>query len=199
MFGQLVLIQSWESRPLLMQCSRCLRFGHMVECCCQQKDLVVCSLCGGAHPGAGHPSNCPFQDKHPGRKCDCTPSCFLCLSQGKEKDVAGHTATSVLCLLHKNFHPPLTDQEGNIQMADVTHKCSTMVLPTPGASGDFSLVTRDDIHCLAATRVSTTNIIKTLVPLKLATLTETNPAASSPNCYVYRLCLPLQTYLLTDK
>ena len=33
MFGKLVTICSWETRPLLSQCTRCLRLGHTVERC----------------------------------------------------------------------------------------------------------------------------------------------------------------------
>ena len=33
MFGKLVSIRSWEARPLLSQCTRCLRLGHTVERC----------------------------------------------------------------------------------------------------------------------------------------------------------------------
>ena len=62
MFGKLVTIRSWESRPLLPQCTRCLRLGHTVDRCRRHKDLVVCSKCGGAHQDTLHHFNCPRSD-----------------------------------------------------------------------------------------------------------------------------------------
>ena len=103
MFGKLVTIRSWETRPLLSQCSRCLRLGHTVERCRRHKDLVVCSKCGGAHVDTLHHFNCPRSDKHKGRGCDCPPSCFLCIAQGNHKAAQGHTSTSVTCLIRKHF------------------------------------------------------------------------------------------------
>ena len=64
MFSKLVTIHSWESCPLLSQCTRCLQLGHTVERCRHHKDLVVCSKCGGAHQDALHHFNCPRSDKH---------------------------------------------------------------------------------------------------------------------------------------
>ena len=62
MFGKLVTIRSWETRPLLSQCTRCLRLGHTVERCHRHKDLVVCSKCGSTHQDALHHFNCPRSD-----------------------------------------------------------------------------------------------------------------------------------------
>ena len=62
MFGKLVTIHSWETHPLLSQCTRCLCLGHTVERCQRHKDLVVCSKCGGAHQDSLHHFNCPHND-----------------------------------------------------------------------------------------------------------------------------------------
>jgi hypothetical protein len=103
MFGKLVTIRSWEARPLLSQCTHCLCLGHTVECCCQHKDLIICSKCRGAHQDSLHHFNCPCSNRHKGRGCDCPPSCFLCIAQGNHKVAEGHKSTSVTCPIWKHF------------------------------------------------------------------------------------------------
>jgi hypothetical protein len=145
MFGKLVTIQSWETRPLLLQCTRCLRLGHTIEWCQRHKDLVVCSKCGGAQQDALHHFNCPHSDRHKGRGCDCPLSCFLCIAQGNPKAAQGHTSTSVTCPIRKHFRLPTVDPEGNIPAAPLNRTCNTTIPPTLGADAPMTVLSGSDI------------------------------------------------------
>ena len=164
MFGKLVSIRGWEARPLLSQCTRCLRLGHTVERCRRHKDLVVCSKCGGAHQDALHHFNCPHANKHKGRGCDCPPSCFLCIAQGNPKAAQGHTSTSVSCPIRKHFRspPPTTDLPDRQR--------SITIPPTPAASGPMRVLTSDTIKQLSSEGMAVDDITRLLVPPEVANL-----------------------------
>ncbi|GBP65864.1 hypothetical protein EVAR_85132_1 [Eumeta japonica] len=72
----------WDQSPLV-QCSRCLGFGHSKKYCREQNDK--CAHCGGDHTGP----LCP------GRKAAQPPKCINCTRAGCE-DVA-HSAFSQEC------------------------------------------------------------------------------------------------------
>lgn len=166
MFGKLVTIRSWETRPLLSQCTCCLRLGHTVERCHQHKDLVVCSKCGGAHQDNLHHFNCPRSDRHKGRGCDCPPLCFLCIAQGNHKAAQGHTSTSVTCPIQKHFRLPSADP------TDTPANCarSTTIPPTPAMSSPMNVLTSTDIRQLSADGMSTEAITRLLVPQEIANM-----------------------------
>ena len=170
MFGKLITICSWETRPLLSQCTRCLRLGHTVERCHRHKDLVVCSKCGGAHEDALHHFNCPRSDRHKGRGCDCPPSCFLCIAQGNLKAAQGHTSTSVTCPIRKHFRLPTLDTEGNTTSIAPTRARSMTIPPTPGANAPMTVLSRSDIRQLSAEGMSTEAITHLLIPQEVAEL-----------------------------
>jgi hypothetical protein len=161
MFGKLVTIWSWETCPLLSQCTHCLRLGHTVECCRRHKDLVVCSKCGRAHQDSLHHFNCPHSDHHKGRGCDCPPSCFLCILQGNHKAAQGHTSTSVSCPICKHFCLPLDDS---------SHERSMTIPPTPGADGPMTVLSSSNIRQLSANGMSTEAITRLLVPQEIANM-----------------------------
>ena len=172
MFGKLVTIRAWEARPLLSQCTRCLRLGHTVDRCRRHKDLVVCSKCGGAHADALHHFNCPRSDRHKGRGCDCPPSCFLCIAQGNHKAAQGHTSTSATCPIRKHFRPPLPTDDTTTN-ADTARARSTTIPPTPAANEPMTVLTSSDIHQLAAEGMSTDAITNLLVPQEVAEMAST--------------------------
>ena len=169
MFGKLVTIHSWEARPLLSQCTWCLRLGHTVDRCRRHKDLVVCSKCGGAHEDALHHFNCPRSDRHKGRGCDCPPTCFLCIVQGNHKAAQGHTSTSATCPIWKHFRAPVDDTT-----PAQTRGRSTTIPPTPAADAPMHLLTSTDIRKLSAKGVSTEAITRLLVPPEVANLASTS-------------------------
>ena len=164
MFGKLVTIRSWEARPILSQCTRCLQLGHTVDRCRRHKDLVVCSKCGGAHEDALHHFNCPRSDRHKGRGCDCPPSCFLCIAQGNHKTAQGHTLTSVTCPIRKHFRTPSDDPTTPNRARSVT------IPPTPATATPMNVLTSDDIRQLSAEGVSTEAITRLLVPPEVINL-----------------------------
>ena len=168
MFGKLITIRSWEARPLLSQCTRCLCLGHTVDRCRHHKDLVVCSKCGGAHEDALHHFNCPRSDKHKGRGCDCPPSCFLCIAQGNYKAAQVHTSTSVTCPIQKHFRSP-TDTNTPADRA-----CSTTIPPTPAADALMSVLTSTDIQQLSAEGLSADAITRLLVPQEVVDMASTS-------------------------
>ena len=61
LFGKFVKIIPFESRAVLVQCSRCLRLCHSVERCRRPRSTIICGLCGGPHTHASHPYHCPTQ------------------------------------------------------------------------------------------------------------------------------------------
>ena len=173
MFGKLVTIRRWEARPLLSQCSRCLRLGHTVDRCRRHKDLVVCSKCGGAHEDALHHFNCPRSDRHKGRGCDCPPSCFLCIAQGNHKAAQGHTSTSVTCPIRKHFRLPTI--ETNTPTAP-TRDRSTTIPPPSEATAPMTVLSGPEIRQLAADGMTTEAITRLLVPQEVADMaTSTTP------------------------
>ena len=171
MFGKLVTIRSWKARPLLSQCTRCLRLGHTVDRCRRHKDLVVCSKCGGAHEDALHHFNCPWSDRHKGRGCNCPPTCFLCIAQGNHKAAQGHMSTSATCPIRKHFRPPTDDTNPAL-----TRARSTTIPPTLAADSPMNLLTSTDIRQLSAEGVSTEAITRLLVPPEVANMAS----ASTP-------------------
>ena len=168
MFGKLVSIRSWEARPLLSQCTRCLRLGHTVERCRRHKDLVVCSKCGGAHQDALHHFNCPHANKHKGRGCDCPPSCFLCIAQGNPKAAQGHTSTSASCPIRKHFRTPTPVAE------PTARQCSSTIPPTPATGALMTVLTSDQIKQFSAEGMAVDNITCLLVPPEVAALATTS-------------------------
>ena len=173
MFGKLVTIRSWEARPLLSQCTRCLRLGHTVDRCRRHKDLVVCSKCGGAHQDALHHFNCPRSDRHKGRGCDCPPSCFLCIAQGNNKATQGHTSTSVTCPIRKHFRLPSDTPNDQPTCAR-----STTIPPTPATETPMNVLTSTDIRQLSAEGLSTEAITRLLVPQEVANMASTTAPMS---------------------
>ena len=167
MFGKLVSIRSWEARPLLSQCTRCLRLGHTIERCRRHKDLVVCSKCGGAHQDALHHFNCPHANKHKGRGCDCPPSCFLCIAQGHPKAAQGHTSTSATCPLRKHFRSPSVAEPN-------TRPRSSTIPPTPAAAGPMTVLSSDQIKRFSAEGMAVDDITRLLVPPEVAALASTS-------------------------
>ena len=175
MFGKLVSIRSWEARPLLSQCTRCLRLGHSVERCRRHKDLVVCSKCGGAHQDALHHFNCPHANKHKGRGCDCPPSCFLCIAQGHPKAAQGHTSTSVSCPLRKHFRTPTPVSEPD------TRQRSTTIPPSPGANGPMTVLSSAEIKQFSADGMAVDDITRLLVPPEVAALASASTPTRTGN------------------
>ena len=176
MFGKLVTIRSWEARPLLSQCSRCLRLGHTVDRCRRHKDLVVCSKCRGAHEDTLHHFNCPRSDRHKGRGCDCPPSCFLYIAQGNHKAAQGHTSTSVTCPIRKHFRLPLTNETDPPTLA--TRDRSTTIPPPSEATAPMTVLTRPEIRQLAAEGMSTEAITRLLVPKEVIDMTKSTTPTS---------------------
>jgi hypothetical protein len=166
MFGKLVTIRSWEARPLLSQCTRCLCLGHTVDRCRHHKDLVVCSKCSGAHEDTLHHFNCPQSDRHKGRGCDCPHSCFLCIAQGNYKAAQGHTSTSIECPIRKHFHSPIADPEGNIPPTNRGR--SVTIPPTLATTQPMSVLTSTDIQQLSVDGVSADAITRLLVLQEVA-------------------------------
>ena len=178
MFGKLVTICSWEVHPLLSQCMRCLCLGHTVNRCCRHKDLMICSKCGGAHQDVLHHFNCPCNNKHKGRGCDCPPSCFLCITQGNHKVAEGHTSTSVTCPIWKHFRLPVPDPEGII-LTPNTHQCSITIPLTPGTDVPMNVLTGDDICNLSKNGMSTEAITRLLVPIDITNMAITHATLSA--------------------
>ena len=173
MFGKLVTIRSWEARPLLSQCTRCLRLGHTVDKCHRHKDLVVCSKCGGAHQDALYHFNCPHANKHKGRGCDCPPSCFLCIAQGNPKAAQGHTSTSVLCPIRKHFRTPTP------ATIPADRGRSTTIPPTPAADGPMTVLTSANIRQFSNDGMAVDDITRLLVPPKIAALASTSTTSAT--------------------
>ena len=107
MFGGTARACKFNSLPLLLQCERCWRLGHATRRCPRPKTLLVCSICGGAHPTSEHQFKCKDVKKHSTLKCDCPRSCINCMreSPGSAK---GHLSTDHTCPLRAKYRAPLT-------------------------------------------------------------------------------------------
>jgi hypothetical protein len=116
MFGGQVQAQRFHSLPLVQQCTRCWALGHMVQRCPRPKAVVVCSICGGAHPAKEHQFKCPRAMSHSTLKCDCPRKCLNCTRE--KLPAQGHLSTDLSCPLRKKFRSPsrrtgvTTDEEG---------------------------------------------------------------------------------------
>lgn len=78
-----------EDQSPLVQCSRCLGYGHTKRLCTQEADL--CSYCGGPHLGA----ECPE------RRSATAPRCVNCCAAGIEK--ADHSAFNDICPVRRRW------------------------------------------------------------------------------------------------
>ncbi|XP_045453294.1 uncharacterized protein LOC123662495 [Melitaea cinxia] len=74
-----------EDQSPLIQCMRCLGFGHTKALCKQDKD--ACNYCAGEHTGG----NCPSKAKSD------LPQCINCLRAKRSGHDLGHTAYSAEC------------------------------------------------------------------------------------------------------
>lgn len=101
-FGAHALPRRFESCPPLRQCARCHRLGHMAsdQACQLKRDAIHCYLCGGAHPGDDHPTNCRRANNHQEHGiCDCPVKCINCRK-------VGHHALDLACPDRARFRIP---------------------------------------------------------------------------------------------
>jgi hypothetical protein len=71
--------------------------------------------------------------------------------------------------------PPPSDGEGNIHLPDVGSGTETLPL-TPGHAGPFTILTTDELTSLWDQGASVNDIIRSIVPPEIATLSNTNHA-----------------------
>ena len=107
MFGGMARACKFNSLPLLLQCERCWRLGHATRRCPKPKTLLVCSICGGAHPTSEHQFKCKDVKKHSTLKCDCPRSCINCIRESPTT-AKGHLSTDHTCPLRSKYRAPLT-------------------------------------------------------------------------------------------
>ena len=107
MFGGSARAVKFNALPLLAQCERCWRLGHVSHRCPKPKTLLVCSICGGAHKAVDHQFKCKDVKKHSTLKCDCPRSCINCLRESP-MTAKGHLLTDHLCPLCTKYRAPLT-------------------------------------------------------------------------------------------
>ena len=107
MFGGSARAVKFNALPLLAQCDRCWRLGHVSRRCPKPKTLLVCSICGGAHKAADHQFKCKDVKKHSTLKCDCPCSCINCLRESPST-AKGHLSTDHSCPLRAKYRAPLT-------------------------------------------------------------------------------------------
>lgn len=103
-FGGTVRPKLFVSKPLIAQCSRCWRLGHLVGQCPKKADTVVCFICGGAHQGSDHQLKCTRVSRHDGLTCSCPVTCINCIHarlSGK-----GHSARDLRCPLRQKYRDP---------------------------------------------------------------------------------------------
>jgi hypothetical protein len=155
MFGRQTRAQKFESRPPLVQCTRCLQLGHSVGRCPKSSSTIVCPLCGGPHTLAGHAHRCPTASRHPEKSCDCVVSCFLCREKGK--DGSRHGALSPSCPLKAAFRvsrPPSqpSPAAASARVDDVPSDAVT-VPPTP-VTEDTVMVTDPEVLASLASLAS---------------------------------------------
>ena len=67
-------VRKYVSRPLLSECTRCLRLGHTEQRCHSPPSVIVCPICGNGHKEEEHAAKCPNVAKHVGVACTCPPS-----------------------------------------------------------------------------------------------------------------------------
>ena len=107
MFGGAARVVKFNALPLLAQCERCWRLGHVACHCPKPKTLLVCSICGGAHKAVDHQFKCKDVKKHSTLKCDCPRSCINCLCESPTT-ANGQMSTDHSCPLRAKYHAPLT-------------------------------------------------------------------------------------------
>ena len=134
LFGEIVRPKKFNSLPVIRQCTRCWRLGHLVGMCPRRKDTIVCRLCAGAHLNADHGLKCPNKSSH--RRaglCDCPVSCFNC--KAARLPHVGHSVTDLACPLRKKFRPELHPQasasELELPPTDDMVEVSDVVPPEP--------------------------------------------------------------------
>jgi hypothetical protein len=100
MFGKAFTFKKWKPRPLLMQCLRCHKFGHLPPRCPLPKDTICCAHCGDNHHTQDHTGKCKSTANHAiPDLCDCPITCINC---GQE----GHMARDTACPTHDSFKTP---------------------------------------------------------------------------------------------
>jgi len=101
MFGAPCVAKVFNSLPLIRQCLRCHKLGHLIEKCNLSANIIICPICGGRHMFNVHASKCLTANLHTDLNCHCPLKCINCVSArlpGK-----GHLARDLSCPLRKKF------------------------------------------------------------------------------------------------
>jgi hypothetical protein len=102
MFGSQCRAARFDSRPMLRQCGRCHKLGHLTERCPRPKSFVRCRLCGGGHQTDDHDDRCRTKSSHTARgSCSCPPWCYNCKDAGKPEK--GHRVYDLACPLRAAY------------------------------------------------------------------------------------------------
>ena len=136
LFGSFVRPKLAVSKPLIKQCSRCWKLGHLVESCQRKADVVVCFICGAAHRGSEHQFKCPRTNRHDGLKCSCPVVCLNCKK-------TGHSAKDIRCPLRGKYRDPYTRTGDS---SDEEERTITATTTVPGLTARLDAATASLAH-----------------------------------------------------